>query len=97
MWGGACRAVWAGHIDDYDDSNLHLFAFSTEVPLKDVLPLPLYLSEVTFCPVVGLKGPGITDGGKSRMDRMLHPQFVTDIDFSRDTAIKVRTGPFVSA
>ena len=59
-----------------------------------MLPLPLYLSEVTFCPVVGLKGPGITDGGKSRMDRMLHPEFVTDIDFSQDHSDKGQTWTF---
>lgn len=60
------------------------FFFSSGMPLEEVLPIPLYLSEVTFCPVLGLKGRGITDGGKAQMDRMLHPLAVAHIDFSRN-------------
>ncbi|XP_070208966.1 proteoglycan 4-like isoform X2 [Littorina saxatilis] len=56
--------------------------------LDEVIPIPLYLKEVTFCPIIGVKGRDIDDGGKAMMDRLLCRQSLARVDFNRDHSDK---------
>ena len=52
--GAGLIALWVRH----EDSSCFRF-FSAGEPLKDVLLMLPYVIEVTFCPVLGLKGRGL--------------------------------------
>ncbi|KAK7091639.1 hypothetical protein V1264_009296 [Littorina saxatilis] len=54
--------------------------------LDEVIPIPLYLKRVTFCPVVGIRGQGTP--GKELMRRLIHPQSLDRVDFSKDHSDK---------
>lgn len=65
----------------YDESYFLANTMAQGVPLEEVLPIPLYLMEVKFSVVVGLRGKGITDGGQARMQQWLSDRVVDKFDF----------------
>ncbi|KAK7088013.1 hypothetical protein V1264_021991 [Littorina saxatilis] len=57
-------------------------------PLDEVITIPFYLKQVTFCPVIGVRGQGITDGGQTVIDTLLCPQSLARVDFKKDHSDK---------
>lgn len=56
------------------------------MPFKTVIPIPLYLTEVTFTPVIGLRGNRVHIGLETLL--MQQTESLSRVDYSRDHSDK---------